>query len=86
MADIKTDREALLTDVTGTLDYLRKRISAKRFNVREGDTDLQGFIRLYFVGAKIKADMLKDADIDEIKDEIKNIKEWMKEREIDEDL
>lgn len=75
MADIKTDREALLIDLSGTLDYLKKRISAKRFNVREGDSNIQGFIRLYLMGVKVKADVLKDKQDDEILERLTKLEE-----------
>lgn len=74
----KTERYELIQSNKVLIKNLEKRLKAKRFIVREGDYQKQGYIRLLIQALKVQNDILKDAELDELKKEIDEIKELIK--------
>jgi hypothetical protein len=74
----KTERYELIQSNKVLIKNLEKRLKAKRFIVREGDYQKQGYIRLLIQALKVQNEILKDAEIDEIKTEIEDLKEALK--------
>jgi len=74
----KTERYELIQSNKALIKNLEKRLKAKRFIVREGDYQKQGYIRLLIQALKVQNDILKDTEIDEIKNELEDLKEALK--------
>jgi hypothetical protein len=74
----KTERYELIQSNKVLIKNLEKRLKAKRFIVREGDYQKQGYIRLLIQALKVQNEILKDTEIDEIKTEIEDLKEALK--------
>ncbi len=74
----KTERYELIQSNKVLIKNLEKRLKAKRFIVREGDYQKQGYIRLLIQALKVQNDILKDTEIDEIKNELEDLKEALK--------
>jgi hypothetical protein len=74
----KTERYELIQSNKVLIKNLEKRLKAKRFIVREGDYQKQGYIRLLIQALKVQNEILKDTEIDELKKEIDEMKELIK--------
>jgi hypothetical protein len=74
----KTERYELIQSNKVLIKNLEKRLKAKRFIVREGDCQKQGYIRLLIQALKVQNEILKDTEIDELKKEIDEMKELIK--------
>lgn len=71
-------RESLLKANAGLIDNLQKRINVKRFRPQEGDSIKLGYIRALIQALQAQNAILKDAELDEIKTEIEELKEALK--------
>mgnify|MGYP001012903335 len=74
----KTERYELIQSNKALIKSLEKRLKAKRFIVREGDYQKQGYIRLLIQALKVQNEILKDFEIDDLKKEIEEMKEQIK--------
>lgn len=74
----KTERYELIQSNKALIKSLEKRLKAKRFIVREGDYQKQGYIRLLIQALKVQNEILKDFEIDDLKKEIEEMKELIK--------
>ena len=74
----KTERYELIQSNKALIKSLEKRLKAKRFIVREGDYQKQGYIRLLIQALKVQNEILKDFEIDDLKKEIDEMKELIK--------
>ena len=74
----KTERYELIQSNKALIKSLEKRLKAKRFLVREGDYQKQGYIRLLIQALKVQNEILKDFEIDDLKKEIDEMKELIK--------
>lgn len=74
----KTERYELIQSNKVLIKNLEKRLKAKRFIVREGDYQKQGYIRLLIQALKVQNEILKDFEIDDLKKEIEEMKEQIK--------
>ncbi len=74
----KTERYELIQSNKALIKSLEKRLKAKRFLVREGDYQKQGYIRLLIQALKVQNEILKDFEIDDLKKEIDAMKEQIK--------
>lgn len=73
-----SSRESLLKANAGLIDNLQKRINVKRFRPQEGDSIKLGYIRALIQALQAQNAILKDAELDEIKTEIEELKEALK--------
>jgi hypothetical protein len=73
-----SSRKSLLKANTELIENLQKRINVKRFRPQEGDSIKLGYIRALIQALKVQNDILKDAELDELKKEIDEIKELIK--------
>jgi hypothetical protein len=73
-----SSRESLLKANSELIENLQKRINVKRFRLQEGDSIKLGYIRVLIQALKVQNDILKDAELDELKKEIDEIKELIK--------
>lgn len=73
-----SSRESLLKANAELIENLQKRINVKRFRPQEGDSIKLGYIRALIQALKVQNDILKDAELDEIKTEIEELKEALK--------
>jgi len=74
----KTERYELIQSNKALIKSLEKRLKAKRFIVRDGDYQKQGYIRLLIQALKVQNEILKDFEIDDLKKEIEEMKEQIK--------
>ena len=73
-----SSRESLLKANAELIENLQKRINVKRFRVQEGDSIKLGYIRALIQALQVQNAILKDAELDEIKTEIEELKEALK--------
>jgi hypothetical protein len=73
-----SSRESLLKANAELIDNLQKRINVKRFRPQEGDSIKLGYIRALIQALQAQNAILKDAELDEIKTEIEELKEALK--------
>jgi len=65
-----SSRESLLKANSELIENLQKRINVKRFRLQEGDSVKLGYIRALIQALKVQNEILKDTEIDEIKNEL----------------
>ena len=73
-----SSRESLLKANSELIENLQKRINVKRFRLQEGDSIRLGYIRALIQALKVQNEILKDIEIDEIKNELEDLKEALK--------
>jgi hypothetical protein len=73
-----SSRESLLKANSELIENLQKRINVKRFRPQEGDSIKLGYIRVLIQALKVQNEILKDTEIDEIKNELEDLKEALK--------
>ena len=73
-----SSREFLLKANAELIDTLQKRINVKRFRPQEGDSIKLGYIRALIQALQAQNAILKDAEIDNLKKEIEELKDLMK--------
>ncbi|WP_048047636.1 hypothetical protein, partial [Methanosarcina mazei] len=57
---------------------LQDRLKAKRFRPQEGDNTKLAYRRVYLQAIQVQNSILKDTELDEIKNEIEELKEALK--------
>jgi hypothetical protein len=72
-----SNREALLHANSALIAQLRDRLKAKRFRVAEGDTVKIGYMRALIQALTCQNAILKDAELDDMKKEVEELKELM---------
>jgi hypothetical protein len=70
-------REALIAANEDLITKLQSRLKAKRFVPHDGDSQKQGYIRLLIQALKVHNEILKDVELDQLKQEIQELKESM---------
>ncbi len=73
-----SSRESLLKANSELIQSLQKRINVKRFRPQEGDSIKLGYIRALIQALQAQNAILKDAELDDLKKEIEELKELMK--------
>ena len=71
-------RDSLLKANSELIVNLQKRINVKRFRPQEGDSIKLGYIRALIQALQAQNAILKDAEIDNLKKEIEELKDLMK--------
>jgi len=71
-------RDSLLKANSELIVNLQKRINVKRFRPQEGDSIKLGYIRVLVQALQAQNAILKDVELDDLKKEIKELKELMK--------
>ena len=77
-SSIFSSREFLLKANAELIENLQKRINVKRFRPQEGDSIKLGYIRALIQALQAQNAILKDAEIDNLKKEIEELKDLMK--------
>lgn len=81
MAQVITDfsnRESLLSANSVLITQLQARLKAKRFRPQEGDSIRIGYMRALIQALQCQNAILKDAELDDLKKELEELKEAMK--------
>jgi molybdopterin converting factor small subunit len=73
-----SSREALLSANSALITQLQDRLKAKRFRPQEGDNVRIGYMRALIQALQCQNAILKDAELDELKKEIEELKDLMK--------
>jgi hypothetical protein len=73
-----SNRESLLSVNSALIAQLQDRLKAKRFRPQEGDSSKLGYIRALIQALQAQNAILKDAELDELKKEIEELKDLMK--------
>lgn len=73
-----SSRESLLKANAELIGTLQKRINVKRFRPQEGDSIKLGYIRALIQALQAQNAILKDSELDEIKNELEELKEVLK--------
>jgi hypothetical protein len=73
-----SSREFLLKANAELIENLQKRINVKRFRPQEGDSIKLGYIRALIQALQAQNAILKDAELDDLKKEIEELKDLMK--------
>jgi hypothetical protein len=73
-----TSRESLLKTNAELIENLQKRINVKRFRPQEGDSIKLGYIRALIQALQAQNAILKDAELDDLKKEIEELRDLMK--------
>ena len=73
-----SSRESLLKANSELIENLQKRINVKRFRPQEGDSIKLGYIRALIQALQAQNAILKDAELDDLKKEIEELKDLMK--------
>jgi hypothetical protein len=84
MTDTITDfssRESLISVNSTLIAQLRARLKAKRFRPQEGDSMRIGYMRALVQALQCQNSILKDTEIDDLKKEIEELRQFMKCRE-----
>jgi hypothetical protein len=71
-------RNSLLKANAELIENLQKRINVKRFRPQEGDSIKLGYIRALIQALQAQNAILKDAELDDLKNEIEELKDLMK--------
>jgi hypothetical protein len=71
-------RDSLLKANAELIDNLKKRINVKRFRLQEGDSIKLGYIRALIQALHAQNAILKDAELDDLKKEIEELRELVK--------
>lgn len=70
-----SSRESLLKTNAELIADLRKRISARRFRVAEGDSVKLGYARCLISAIRVYSQVLRDVEVTEIKKELEELRE-----------
>ncbi len=73
-----SSRKSLLKANSELIENLQKRINVKRFRPQEGDSIKLGYIRALIQALACHNAILKDAELDDLKKEIEELKEVLK--------
>jgi len=73
-----SSRDSLLKANAELIDNLQKRINVKRFRPQEGDSIRLGYIRALIQALQAQNAILKDAELDDLKKEIEELKDLVK--------
>jgi hypothetical protein len=71
-------RESLLKVNAELIENLRKRVNVKRFRPQEGDSIKLGYIRALTQALQVQNSILKDTELDAIKQELEEVRELVK--------
>ena len=71
-------REGLLKVNSELITQLQTRLKAKRFRPQEGDSVKLGYIRVLVQALQAQNAILKDSELDEIKNDLEELKEALK--------
>lgn len=69
-----TSRESLLEINTGIIAQLQTRLKAKRYRPNEADASKLGYLNALNEAVKIRNEIIRDSELDEIKAEIDRLK------------
>jgi fatty acid-binding protein DegV len=73
-----SNREALLTVNSELIAQLQARLKAKRFRPVDGDSVKLGYARALIQALQAQNAILKDAELDDLKKEIEELKDMVK--------
>jgi len=73
-----SSRNSLLNANSELIVQLQNRLKAKRFRPQEGDSTKLAYMRVYLQAIQVQNSILKDTELDEIKNEIEELKEALK--------
>ena len=73
-----SNRESLLSANSVLIAQLQARLKAKRFRPQEGDSIRIGYMRALIQALQCQNAILKDAELDDLKKELEELKEAMK--------
>lgn len=73
-----SNREALLKANSALIGQLQARLKAKRFKANEADGVKLGYIRALIQALQAQNAILKDVELDQLKQDIEELKELMK--------
>jgi len=73
-----SNRESLLSANSLLISQLQARLKAKRFRPQEGDSIRIGYMRALIQALQCQNAILKDAELDDLKKELEELKEAMK--------
>lgn len=73
-----SSRDSLLSANSELIAHLQDRLKAKRFRPQEGDNTKLAYMRVYLQAIQVQNSILKDTELDEIKNEIEELKEALK--------
>jgi len=73
-----SNREALLSVNSVLIAQMQDRLKAKRFRPADGDSVKLGYIRALIQALHAQNGILKDAELDDLKKEIEELKDLMK--------
>jgi len=73
-----SSRESLLSANSALIAQLRARLKAKRFRPADGDNIKIGYIRALIQSLQAQNTILKDTELDDLKKEIEELREFMK--------
>jgi hypothetical protein len=73
-----SNRDSLLSVNSALIAQLQDRLKAKRFRPQEGDSSKLGYIRALIQALHAQNAILKDAELDDLKKEIEELKDLMK--------
>lgn len=73
-----SSREALLKANSALIGQLQARLKAKRFKANEADGVKLGYIRALIQALQAQNAILKDVELDQLKQDIEELKELMK--------
>lgn len=71
-------RDSLLKANSELIGHLQDRLKAKRFRLQEGDNIKLGYIRALIQALQAQNTILKDAELDDLKKEIEELKDLVK--------
>jgi len=71
-------RESLLKVNSELIANLQKRVNVKRFRPQEGDSIKLGYIRALIQSLQVQNSILKDVELDAIKQELEEVRELVK--------
>lgn len=73
-----SSRESLLKVNAELIFNLQKRVNVKRFRPQEGDSIKLGYIRALIQSLQVQNSILKDVELDAIKQELEEVRELVK--------
>jgi len=73
-----SSRDSLISVNSALIAQLRDRLKAKRFRPADGDSIKIGYIRALIQALQAQNAILKDAELDDLKKEIEELKDLMK--------
>lgn len=73
-----SNRESLLSANSVLISQLQARLKAKRFRPQEGDSIRIGYMRALIQALQCQNAILKDAELDDLKKELEELKEVLK--------